>query len=390
VPAPYNPDMQVRSPDTHDRTLLPTLSSLDGLRALAVLLVIPHNARLPVPPDSIVTHLMDQWLDRGWIGVQLFFVLSGFLITRILMRTQSASNHFSGFYIRRALRIWPLYYLTLLVLLWVLPAMGWIPSHDRSHDIYLWTFLSNWVQGHALSGAAVPHFWSLAVEEQFYLVWPLLLYRAGPQRVLATSAVVAVVALFMRHWLLGQGWDPEAVYTATLARMDALAWGAAAAALMEMAWVRDWLTSHRRSAWAWPLGLLAAGAAVSGGYRQLGWLPQTAGYTLLAAAFAALVLCAAAGDQGWIARGMAWSRTALMRRIGQYSFGMYVFHAPLSTLLLLPMAKRWGWLETPHLSTQLLYMGLCLVGATALAAISYHGFERRFLALKSRWAPIRI
>ncbi|MDO9234426.1 MAG: acyltransferase [Aquabacterium sp.] len=381
--------MPLSPPDSTSARTLPMLASLDGLRALAVLLVIPHNAHLPAPADSLVTRLLEQWLDRGWIGVQLFFVLSGFLITRILMRTQSASNYFSGFYIRRALRIWPLYYATLVVLLWVMPRLGWVANHDQSHDLYLWTFTSNWVHGHALSGARVPHFWSLAVEEQFYLVWPLLLYRAGTKRVLLTSALVAVSALIIRHSLLSQGWDPEAVYTATLARMDALAWGAAGAALMELACVRQWLNQHRLSAWAVPLGLLLIGAAVSGGYKQLGWLPQTAGYTLLASAFAALVMCAAAGDQGWIVRCMAWSRMAVMRRIGQYSFGMYVFHAPLSTLVLLPLAKHWGWLQAPTLLMQLAYIGLCMLGSMVLAALSYHGFEQHFLSLKARWAPVR-
>src|SRR5437868_9650544 len=143
------------------------IPALDGLRGLAILLVIPHNADIfsnSSPwlwPVALLAH-------AGWIGVQLFFVLSGFLITRNLLDSHTTDNYFTAFYGRRALRILPVYFLTLFVALTVLPHLisfsaGALASHQ--HQVWLWSFLINWMQPFGIDVSGFSHFWSLSVEE---------------------------------------------------------------------------------------------------------------------------------------------------------------------------------------------------------------------------------
>ena len=152
------------------------LSGLDGLRGLAIALVLVHSLTMFVHPVSAGGQLYHAALAFGWSGVQLFFVLSGFLITGILLDTRPTPHYFRNFYIRRALRIFPLYYVTLAVAFIVLPALDRMPqvyAGDYPHQAFLWLYLSNW--RHDIGGG-FSHYWSLALEEQFYLVWPLVVF----------------------------------------------------------------------------------------------------------------------------------------------------------------------------------------------------------------------
>lgn len=363
------------------------LPTLDGLRGLAVLLVVPHNLRLLSTPHDIWTQLLTATLDRTWVGVQLFFVLSGFLITRILMRTRSATNYYSGFYARRGLRILPLYYGALFLLLVMAPLVGVHLARDPSLNIYLWTFLSNYVQPFHPGAGALPHFWSLAVEEQFYLIWPLLIRHASNSQVLKICVSTAIISLLTRLLLIHSGLPEDAVYVWTPCRMDALALGGLAAVLLEMPASTDWLKQHRNAAWVAALAALGAGFVASKGYTQFGLLPQTAGYSLLAVGFGALILGSAAADTGHIPVRLSWLRWTLMRRMGRYSYGMYVVHVPLGTLVLAPLAERLGWANHPSTLAQYAYVAIGLGMSYAIAALVYQGYERHFLALKHRFEP---
>lgn len=345
------------------------IPALDGLRGIAVTLVVLHNLRqITEPlPGQAASLLWVQLLDRGWIGVQLFFVLSGFLITRILLRSRDAKNYYSGFFARRALRILPLYYAALLLWLVVLPAIGWGYPHDDRQDFYLWVFLSNWVQPFHSNGALV-HFWSLAVEEQFYLVWPFLLRRFAA---LPFCLTVAALSLVVRSAMLATGFSSEAVYEWTPCRMDALALGGAAAALGEN-------PRWRLPSWS-PWVVLALGAAVSRGYRQTGTLAQTAGYSLLALGFAWWVFALAGEGQS------LWLEWPWLRSLGKYSYGIYVIHLPFRVV------AEWALHRVGAPLT--LAVDICFVLVTfavvyGLAVVCYHAFEARFLRLKSRFEPV--
>lgn len=376
--SPIITDQRTTPPPSH-------IPALDGLRALAILLVVPHNLRLMVEPQDLGSKLLDQVLDRGWIGVQLFFVLSGFLITRILMRMQSQSQSLGGFYWRRTVRIWPLYYATLLVWLVVLPALGWIPDHHRQQDVYAWTFLINLTQPFAHEGIGLPHIWSLAVEEQFYLLWPLLIRRADPKRIIGICAAMVMLSMGLRWAMLTHGWPQEAAYVWTPCRMDALALGGAVAALLEWPPVVRWTRQHPGLLWAAPWLCLSAGAVASRGYSQFGLWQQTVGYSLLALGFAALILYLAAADFGWVPQRLQQLRSRFFRPVAQYSYGTYMVHSPLGSLWLHPLARKWGWFSHPSLLTQCAYLAFAIGISLMAGALTYHAYEQYFLRLKSQW-----
>ena len=150
------------------------LPELDGIRGLAILVVLLHNVGyFDEPADSLALKLLRVAFGAGWTGVQLFFVLSGFLITGILLDTKRDAHYFRSFYLRRILRIFTLYYLTLAVAFVLLPHLvdldEW-PARARHSQSWYWTYLINWTGPFLGAVPGFPHFRSLAIDEQFYLV----------------------------------------------------------------------------------------------------------------------------------------------------------------------------------------------------------------------------
>lgn len=198
---------------------------LDGVRGLAILLVMSYHFTMGMSGQSLYSRLLFKLTTVGWCGVNLFFVLSGFLITGILYDTRSASHRFRNFYMRRALRIFPLYYGTLLVLFGLLPWMNrWTDGFKGIEHAWpwLWTYSTNLLI--LLQGKWFPlsHFWSLAVEEHFYLVWPLVVFTLDRKSSVRVCLALIAIAFVVRIGLVRQGLVLSA-YTLTLSRMDGLA-----------------------------------------------------------------------------------------------------------------------------------------------------------------------
>src|SRR5882724_3742730 len=285
-----------------DTAVSPRLSesripALDGIRGLAILLVVPHNSSLM---DGVAFHgaayVAKEFLLTGWLGVQLFFVLSGFLISGWLLDAQSSESYYRAFYARRALRILPLYYGVLVVSFLLLAPWQLLPAETlatQRHQIWLWTFLSNWTDPLGFEVKGFAHFWSLAVEEQFYLLWPFVLHRMPPERVLTLSLAICAAALAIRVAMRVAGCDPGYLYEFLICRMDALAMGAAAAAALRVpSWKERVEEGLAYLPWA-ALLILASSALLTHDYARTGWATQTFGLSLLAVAFALLVLAAA-------------------------------------------------------------------------------------------------
>lgn len=360
------------------------LAALDGLRGVAILLVLLHGFDV-IQPVGIVGRALDDLLDIGWIGVQLFFVLSGFLITGILLDTRRAPHYYRGFFVRRVLRIFPLYYGVLFLAFVVLPWLG--RSVGGDHQLWLWTYLANFVAPFGYGEPAFPHFWSLCVEEQFYLLWPLLVRYSGRRGVFVLSALLVFIAigsrLYVRH-RLGEPIGHEAAYMFTPCRMDALAIGAIAATLVRSERAAGWI-AHQRSLSVAGAGLLLLLAGMLDGHLQrAGAMMQGMGYTLIALGFA-LVLISALGRTGLPARLLAW---APLRRCGTYSYGMYVFYAPLHLFVGLPLLAKLGGVTT--VAGALSYTAGAIVVTFGAGALSWHLYERHFLAMKSRLAPLPV
>jgi peptidoglycan/LPS O-acetylase OafA/YrhL len=157
------------------------LPALDGIRGLAVLGVLIVHADVLLNTTRQVEHVLVVLSEFGAYGVDLFFVLSGFLITGILLETKESPKYFSSFYARRFLRLFPVYYGYLLVVALIFPALHHairtsMTDYGGGWGWYL-AYCSNWKPGHGASDPCLGHFWSLAVEEQFYLLWPAMIFR---------------------------------------------------------------------------------------------------------------------------------------------------------------------------------------------------------------------
>jgi peptidoglycan/LPS O-acetylase OafA/YrhL len=208
------------------------LPALDGIRGLAVLGVMAEHYEIRDWPwragfQSPVWHA----IQLGGVGVDLFFVLSGFLITGILLDTRSRSDYFRTFMLRRALRIFPLYYAALVVIFVLVPLTlpAEFPGTPDAVQLWYWSYLVNFLlaaKGWAAGAPLGAHFWSLAVEEQFYLFWPLLVWLCS-RRILAFVCVTCVIgALALRIWAFDLGADHLVSYTLMPMQMDNLAIGA--------------------------------------------------------------------------------------------------------------------------------------------------------------------
>jgi peptidoglycan/LPS O-acetylase OafA/YrhL len=345
--------------------------ALDGLRALAALLVVCFHADVP-------------FLDHGYAGVDVFFVLSGFLITSLLVRELAATHRLDvvGFYARRARRLLPASLLVLVVTaaLYDLLATPLAVAEVRGGFVAAALYVSNWYfldqsQDYFAQGEApspVLHYWSLSVEEQFYLAWPLLLLglclavRFRPGRLLPVVAGLAAAGAVYSGWLASS--EPMESYFGTLARAYQLLVGAAVALVVLRREDRGTAPPgpSRWQGWVAPAGLVLLLVAVSP--LQGDATPFTRGLTSCLAT-AAIVVGLELRPSG--ALGTALSRP-VPRRLGLYSYGIYLWHWPVVVL-----GDLAGWLPSAWLPRALLVIAL----SVGLAAASYHLLERRIHSL---------
>lgn len=372
---------------------LPSLAhfpALDGLRGLAIMLVLVHQLSLLEPQPGVAAYVFGRMSNFGWTGVQLFFVLSGFLITGILLDSQRAKNYYSSFYARRSLRIFPLYFGVLLVAFVVLPAIGEVPPKiaiDQKNQIWLWTYLSNWADILGVGSKAFPHFWSLAVEEQFYLVWPFLIRSRSPEQCVRLCVILAVISLLLRCVLAWVSTSNESIYMNSFCRMDALALGGAAAAALRMPSWKERMVTLRNRFLLWSILVTLVGVGVTRGFWNGTLVGETIGYTIVSLMFVLLLIAAAgadiAGSSGW-AVALRWRP---LRALGKYSYAMYVFHKPLHDYVGKPLVVVLNLNTTQSVTMNLLYIAVGVIATFTMAFISWHLFEKHFLKLKRFFVP---
>jgi len=353
--------------------------SLDGLRGVAILLVIIFhfvswsNERAPTSLRRIT--------EVGTSGVDLFFVLSGFLITGILSDARGSKGYYLNFYMRRVLRIFPLYYAVVMATTILGPLVA--PHDAKVAEV---AAQQGWLWGYAVnisvairnrwSFYGMNHFWSLAVEEQFYLIWPFLVASLPRVRMVQLCVTLWIAAFLCRLWfhLHGQ-W--LAVYTLTPCRMDEFAAGGLAALLLRGS---GSLASLVRCAVyiAFPSGVLAVilFSPIANGFAMGEVLRPTA----LSLFFGSLHLLIVLRDDGLLNRVL---RQRWLRTIGKYSYGLYVIHHPLRQLfeLLFSPAVLANRLHSPALGA-CAFTGLSASISIGLAALSFHIFESPALRLK--------
>lgn len=366
--------------------------SLDGVRGLAVLLVMVFHFTV-FQQSSLVGETMLGVLDLGWAGVDIFFVLSGFLITGILLDARGGEGYFRNFYARRTLRIFPLYYAFLVVVLWIWPAVRGISFDPAGDQLWMWSYLGNIPYG-LWGRQSVPghttHLWSLAIEEQFYLLWPLVVHLLSRRALVRTCIALIVAAWFTRvslHAFFPSGY---AGYALLPARMDALAAGALLATQVRQP---GWIDRLRPT--IAPLTLIGLTlllvTAIWGdvfdptdrAFTPMDMRVQMLAFPAVIALAAAMVLHAVIPRQRRQSRILA---SRWLTSLGKYSYALYLIHVPLRDLLV--NTFRGGRLPPILGSTMLSQAAVTASGIAVsfvLALASWNLFEKHILRLKSRF-----
>jgi peptidoglycan/LPS O-acetylase OafA/YrhL len=195
---------------------------LDGVRGIAALMVMFFHFFQDVTTGNSFLATVQKYSAFGWTGVSLFFVLSGFLITRILLNSKERPSYFLNFYARRTLRIFPLYYLFLVIFYFLVPALEHLPIAPFNQQIWYWVYLQNFATTFYWPNAGPEHFWSLAIEEHFYLFWPLLVYFLDKKKTKVAIISIIFISIATRSVMLANHID---VSRFTFARLDELALG---------------------------------------------------------------------------------------------------------------------------------------------------------------------
>ncbi len=309
------------------------IPELDGLRGMAILLVMVGHY-FSVPGIGSASLLNGYWFRLGWTGVDLFFVLSGFLIGGILLGVRDSPNYFKTFYARRFFRIIPLYYAWILiyVILSVLAGdfisarIGSVQKVDVSilaHFLFLQNF-HEFLKG-TVSFWWFSSTWSLAVEEQFYLIIPLLVRYLSKRALAFVLVLVTLGAPILRFVVLNNFSDgPWLAYRLMPCRADSLAVGVLAALLWNNPRARAWLETHALILYGL-FAALFAGVAYLWRYHSDPLLPltQIAGYTWLALFFAVWLLLVISRRKSILSAIM---RLGFLRDIGGVSYCIYIIH----------------------------------------------------------------
>ena len=369
------------------------LPELDGLRGIAILMVMAFHFFLfsDITARNRLEGAFVTVVGAGWSGVDLFFVLSGFLITGILFDSRQQPGFFRTFYSRRVLRIFPMYYAFLALSFFLFPRLdttGTFEHLPSSDQLWTWSYLANvrialkgWV------GITPPlrHFWSLAIEEQFYILWPWIVFAASRRRLLYICAFMYVSATALRIGLCAEGrW--LAAYALTPARMDALAVGAFLALLM-----REPLGYKTALRWAKPMLTcstlaLATMFVLRKGLKSNDPVVVALGSSLLALVFGAILVLGLTLPR--CCRSKRILASPILRFFGTYSYALYVFHQPVA-LYLRALAVSGGTVPSRMhalLAIPVVYFVLALAISVVAALVSWHCWEKHFLKLKNRFA----
>ena len=353
------------------------LPALDGIRGVAVLMILVFHYLQGMLPCAWLSKLTRP-LYFTQTGVDLFFVLSGFLITGILLNARGTPHFLKNFYFRRALRILPLYYLVVFSCL----AAGWIGSNPLYQFDKVWWYLL-YLQNIGLtfwpSSTGCPgHFWSLGVEEHFYLLWPLLIVLCDERHLPRALLGLIAGSIACRLLLLSFGYD---VFTFSLCRLDALSAGALLAVVVRRPELAE--TAHQVCRWTLMIlgPILLVLYLLTSGKALLAM--QAVKYTFVAVAYTAL-LGATVGPGRWQWLERLFCLPSL-RWCGKYSYAMYVFHPFLYGLILGLMRSRMGLAQTNPAAYMAIEFPVLVAAVCLVSWSSWHLFEKHFLKLKSRF-----
>lgn len=334
------------------------IPQLDAVRGLAILVVMLHNISPKYP-----LFRSDKLFTDGWMGVDLFFVLSGLLITGILLDTKQSAGYFKNFYVRRCLRIWPLYYSLLFFMFVVVRFLNPSEYHVAVQTSSPWWAFPLFLQNFLLpisTNAAGPLgvTWSLAIEEQFYLVWPVVVRFCSFAQLRRLAVAEICLSPALRYYLSLHRVD---LYTNIFCRLDGLMAGALLALLIRS----DDFVPSKLLKRAWILLLIAAPLAFLTEALHARWIV----FSFTALASAGFVYVAVFSERKWLQTIMT---NRFLVYTGTISYGLYLLHK-------IPV----GMVEVLHVERHpYLPMPIIFVMTYILAALSWRLLEKPFLRLK--------
>ena len=359
---------------------------LDGVRGLAILMVMALHFVGDATAQSFLQSVIVKVASYGLLGVDLFFVLSGFLITGILLDSKGRPGYFRNFYARRTLRIFPLYYGVLAVVFLILPLFTTLSpmlEHARVQQGWLWTYTANFYVAYKGSWSSLTymtHFWSLAIEEHFYLVWPVVVYMLRRETLERVCVAIILTSLSLRIWLALTGVSDVAISVLTPCRIDTLCVGGLLAIVARRDGGLQMLLDNCRAA---ALGL-GAFIVILSAYTALSEADNIVLYQIRTSFFAfffgALTLVSLRPETEIVARIFRWQ---IMRFFGKYSYGLYVYHGMLTWYFAeVDIERKLDTLLGNHWLAIGSKAALGVSVSLLVAVLSYEFFEKRFLMLK--------
>jgi len=339
------------------------IPQLDVLRGVAVLMVMLSHVS-----GNVASLHLNPVFHYGWIGVDLFFVLSGFLITGILLRTKGEPGYFANFYVRRILRIWPLYFCLLAFGFLIVPIVQPLLRPTVYEQCHPWQsylfFIQNVLVPQSGTFGPLQITWSLCVEEQFYLVWPLVVLLGSPKSLVKIGVAAFFLSLGLRfassyHWLAID------FYHNTLCRFDGLALGSLAAVVLPM--LRQ-ETVRRCAAWGAGVGGFLLVASIPLGIAK--WA-----FPAIVSLLFVAVMCLS----------ITWSEFPEVRFLaftGRISYGLYLLHILAYDVVRDPHFRRWLALTSSTVINDIIVLLCSFALAYGLAWASWKLLESPILSLK--------
>ncbi|CAN5820039.1 hypothetical protein BH11BAC3_BH11BAC3_29630 [soil metagenome] len=343
-------------------------TELDGVRAVAALMVMFFHFFKGLETQNAVLITIQKYAIFGQTGVSLFFVLSGFLITRILYNTKQSTSYFSKFYIRRSLRIFPLYFLFLIIYYFLMPVLENMPLVPFGQQIWYWVYLQNVAMTFNWSNIGPNHFWSLAVEEHFYLFWPLVIYFFDKSKIKLVIILLIITAFITRVIMLK---NSLGVFYFTFTRMDELVVGA----LLAMWEVENKLIPEKAKMFKLLLGITAIPTVILfvlfNGKEMVA--VQSIKFILLSVFYFSLIgLLITLKENNWFKKIF---QIKPLSYTGKISYGLYVYH-PLCFYIVSTYLK---------IDSIILSFIVSFGFAYLIAALSYAFYESKFIALKKKF-----
>jgi peptidoglycan/LPS O-acetylase OafA/YrhL len=343
--------------------------NLDGVRGIAALMVVVfHFFRSDISKNLPHLSIFQALTEFGQHGVSLFFILSGFVITRILMNSKEKPDYFKNFYIRRALRIFPLYYSFLLLWYFVLPYFDHSEFTPFKSQIPFYLYIQNFFVIFNLPRMGPPHFWTLAVEEHFYLVWPLIVYLTPNKRLIWAIAGFVLVSFLIKYYFLTHDLP---IKKFTFTRWDQIVMGAGIVLLER----KGFFKIPKNFIYVVFLTIFIIIPTVYT-YREqsnIFFFKELFKYFFLAIFFGCLLCLLLFEDRLLFLNRML--KLPIMQYFGKTSYGIYVWHMMVITI----MEANWF--------SEIMVLDLLIVTfLTLLAAhLSFKFIEEPFLRFKNRF-----